>query len=71
MVLPTCVPLEDRTGLLEQFRRHGQVDLRVRQSDVPKVNGEVVHQSLHISPLAVPCRQTVHRKGVPLMPSSA
>ena len=71
IVLPACIPLEERTGLLQQFRRHGQVNLRVRQAGMPKVNGEVIHQPLHVGPLTIPCCQAVDRKGVPIMPRAA
>ena len=32
---------------------------------MPKVNGEVIHQPLHVGPLAVPLGQAMDRKGVP------
>ena len=58
---------EDHPGLLEQFRRHGQVDLRVRQANMSQIDGEMVHQSSHISSLMVPCGQAVDRKGVAIL----
>ena len=32
---------------------------------MPKVNGEVMHQPLHVRPLAIPLRQAMDREGVP------
>ena len=63
-VLPAGVPLEERAGLLQQFGRHGQVNLRVRQAVMPEVNGEVIDQPLHVRTLPVPLCQAVDRKGV-------
>jgi len=63
--LPACVPLEECTSLLQQFRCHCQVDLRVRHADVPKVDRKVIDQPLHVGPLTVPRRQAVDRKSVP------
>ena len=36
-----------------------------RQVGVPEVNGEVVHQPLHVRPLPIPLRQPVDRERVP------
>ena len=32
---------------------------------MPKVNGEVIHQPLHVGPLAIPLCQAMDREGVP------
>src|SRR5438876_366193 len=64
VVLPAGVPLEECAGMLEQFRRDGEVCLRVRQVGVPKVNREVIDEPLHICSLAVPRCQAVDREGV-------
>jgi hypothetical protein len=65
VTLPLSIPLEGLAGLLEQFWCHSQINLRVRQANVPKIDGEVVHQSLDIGSFAVPLRQAVYRKSVP------
>ena len=59
------VPLEAVAGLLQQFRRHGQVNLGVRQAGMPQVYGEVIHQPLHVRPLAIPLGQPMDREGMP------
>lgn len=58
------VPLEAPARLLQQFGGHGQVDLGMYQAGMPKVNGEVIHQTLHVSPLAIPICQSVNREGM-------
>jgi hypothetical protein len=65
IVLPASVSLEERTGLLQQFWDHGQVNLGVPQVSVPKINREVIDQPLYIGPLAVPFRQPMDGKGMP------
>ena len=32
---------------------------------MPEVNGEVIHQPLHVGPPAIPIRQSMNRKGMP------
>ena len=59
VVLPKCVPLEETSGLLKQFGYHGQVNLGVRQVGMPQVNGEVVHEALHIRALLIPPDQSM------------
>ena len=65
MVLPEGVPLKARVGLPQKVRRHGQVDLRADQADMPEVNGEVINKPLHVRSLPVPFRQPMDGKGVP------
>ena len=69
--LPAGIPLEAPAGLLQQLRRHGQVNLRACESRMPEVNGELIHQPLHIRTLAVPFGQSMDREGVTLMPRAA
>ena len=54
MFLLAGIPLETHARLLQQFGGHGQINLRVCQTGMPKVNGEMIYQPLHVSPLAVP-----------------
>ena len=65
IVLPKCIPLKETSGLLKQFEYHGQVNLGVRQVGMPQVNGEVIHQSLHVGPLTIPLDQSMDCKGMP------
>ena len=69
--LPTGVPLEERSGLVQHLRRHRQVDLRVRQMGVSEIKGELMHKPLDIRPLAVPFCEPMDCEGVAIMPISA
>ena len=63
-VLPEGVPLESGAGLVQQLRRHGQVNLRGRQVGMPEVDGQVMQEPLHVRPLPVPLGQPVDRERV-------
>jgi hypothetical protein len=63
-ILLAGISLKARAGLLKQFGHHGQVNLRIPQAQVPKVNGEVVYQPLYICSLSIPFRQPMDGKGV-------
>jgi hypothetical protein len=65
IVLLAGVLLEECSGLLQQFRDHGQVNLGMPEVSVSKINGEVIDQPLHIGPLAVPFCQAMDREGMP------
>src|SRR5438128_416636 len=58
--LPAGVPLEATAGLLQQVGRHGEVDLRMPDVDVPQVDREVVKKPLHIRPLLIPLDQAMN-----------
>jgi hypothetical protein len=65
IVLLASVPLEECTGLLQQVWDHGQVNLGMPQVRVPKINGEMIDQPLHIGFLTVPIHQPMDGEGVP------
>jgi hypothetical protein len=71
VVLPAGVSLKPQPSLLQQVRRHGQVDLRMPDVDVPQVDREVVKEPLHIRPLLIPLDQAMNGEAVALMPTSA
>jgi hypothetical protein len=64
MVLLASVALEECTGLLQQVWDHGQVNLGVPHVSVPKINGKMIDQSLHIGFLAIPIHQPMDGEGV-------
>src|SRR3974377_1815773 len=59
VVLHADVPLEPHPGLLQQVRRHGEVDLCMPDVSVPQVDGEVVKEPLHVRPLLIPPDQAM------------
>ena len=59
VVLPAGVLLEPQPSLLQQVRRHGEVDLRMPDVGVPQVDREVVKEPLHVRPLLIPADQTM------------
>jgi hypothetical protein len=54
------INLEALTGLMEQLRRHGQVDLGVPDVNMPQVDGQMLEQSLYVGALLVSGRQAVN-----------
>ena len=63
--LRECVLFESERGLVQQFGRHGQVDLCERELLVAEVGRQLWKQLLNICTLSIPGGKPPHTKGVP------
>ena len=63
--------LEALGGLVQQFRRHVEIDLGMPDMNVTQRHRQMLQEALYIGILPIPGRQAVNGKGMTFMPMSA
>ena len=64
MMVLSGIALESPAGLLQKFRRHAEIHLRMADVNMPQVDGQKRQQPLHIGPLLIPRRHAMHGERV-------